>query len=214
MAAGCDLPGRLAVVNQSNRCVREGDSCSADDAAAYGWVALRCQNGRLAPLTATGHVGPRQSAVFSGVSRAKPVPLGKAGDLRNGWALTVTRVNFDAQGLLVADDPTSQPAFAGFQKVLISVTGTYRGAGTSHLSPMTSFRAVGRSGFMYSPSNAFCGDLPDPNLETTNPLVYPGGVVSGYAACWMVRTTDVDSLVLTYNPLVTSPSSRIWFSLH
>jgi hypothetical protein len=94
---------------------------------------------------------------------------------------------------------------------MITVTATYTGPGSSHLTPDTSFRAVGASNVDHSTSNSFCGELPPPNLDLTNPLAFNGGTESGYAACWMVTTADIASLEMYYQPLLST--TQVWFAL-
>ena len=209
-STGCVLPARLAMFGDQGRCVKPGAHCLAKDKLAYTRVGLQCTRGRLRMKAAAPQPKMPPSV---GSTSALPVPLGKPGSLGNGWTLTITGVNFDATAVMVAADPTNQPPFPGFQYVLISVTATYAGqdAASSHLSPMTSFRASGASGFLYSPSNAYCGLLPPPNLDRDNPLVYRGGTITGNASCWMVRSSDVGSLVMTYQPLSTGVP--VWFAL-
>ena len=95
--------------------------------------------------------------------------------------------------------------------MLVSVSATYTGAGSSHLTPATSFHAIGESGFAHSMSNSFCGTLPSPNLDLSNPLVFKGGTITGYAACWMVSKGDVASLEMYYQPLLGH--EQVWFAL-
>ena len=73
-------------------------------------------------------------------------------------------------------------------------------------------RKIGPSGFAHSSSNSFCGTLPSPNLDLTNPLVFGGGTITGYAACWMVSKADVPSLEMYFQPLLGG--AQVWFALH
>ena len=53
--------------------------------------------------------------------------------------------------------------------------------------------------------------LPSPNLDLENPLVFEGGIVSGYAACWSVPKGEIDSLVMVYKPPLAKRC--VWFAL-
>jgi len=188
-----------------------GQPCSAKLQAQYKRAGLVCVKGRLAklagPKTATT---TRQPSPFG--TRANPVPLNTAGNLGNGWTLTVTSVNTDATSAILAAGPGNAAPLAGYRYVLVTVTATYNSPGSSHLTPSTSFRAMAASNVEHTTSNSFCGTLPPPNLDQTNPLVPSGGSESGYAACWMVPAADVPSLELYYQPLLAT--SAVWFALH
>ena len=73
-------------------------------------------------------------------------------------------------------------------------------------------RAVGASNVAYTTFNNGCGVLPDPDLEVDDPQVFAGGTVSGNAACWEIRASDANSLVMFYDGLNTYQVT--WFALH
>jgi hypothetical protein len=208
VTARCTAGAKLGVVGGTFTCLKVGQTCALKHQADYERSGFLCRGGRL---RAKATVVVRPPATGPGSSRANPVPLGKPGMLGNGWALTVTGVNADAAGAVLAADPGNKPPLDGFQYVLVSVSATYSGTGSSHLTPSTSLRAIGASGFAHSSSNSFCGTLPSPNLDLTNPLVFGGGTIAGYAACWMVSKGDVPSLEMYYQPLLGGP--QVWFAL-
>jgi hypothetical protein len=72
---------------------------------------------------------------------------------------------------------------------------------------------MGASGFAYSTGDAYCGRLPMTNLDMDNPLTLSGGTISGNAVCWMVKSSDLPSLVMYYLPLLTT-TGAVWFALH
>jgi hypothetical protein len=208
-SARCADGSKPGVVGGAFTCLKVGQTCVMRRQADYARSGLLCRSGRLRAKTATTTV--TQPTSGPGSSRSDPVPLGKPGALGNGWMLTVTGVNADAAGAVLAADPNNKPPLEGFQYVLVSVSATYAGSGSSHLTPATTFRAIGVSGFAHSSSNSFCGTLPSPNLDLTNPLVFGGGTIAGYAACWMVSKGDVPSLEMYYQPLLGGP--QVWFAL-
>ena len=209
-SARCAAGSKPGIVGGTFRCLKEGQTCTMGRQADYVRSGFWCRAGRLRAKTTTTRV--EQPPTGPGSSRTNPVPLGKPGALGNGWTLTVTGVNPDAAGAVLAVDPNNKPPLEGYQYVLVSVSATYGGTGSSHLTPATSLRAIGASGFAHSSSNSFCGTLPSPNLDTTNPLVFGGGTITGYAACWMVAKADVPSLDMYYQPLLGGP--QVWFALH
>jgi hypothetical protein len=195
-----------AVVDGRFTCLKLGQRCSVRYRVDYARSGLACRSGRLRKASASP-----QPASQRGDSKANPVPLGQPGRLENGWILTVTGVQADATDALLAADPGNKPPSSGFQYVLVSVSARYDGAGSSHLNPHSSLRALGAAGFSYSSFNSFCGTLPAPNLDLDNPLVFSGGTISGYAVCWRVPKDDVSSLVMSYQPLLGKP--QLWFAL-
>jgi hypothetical protein len=207
--ATCKAGYKRALVGGAFTCLKVGLACATKHQPDYERSGFVCRGGRLRAGATTTLNRP---AAGPGSSRANPVPLGKPGSLGNGWTLTVTGVNFDATSAILAADPGNKPPLPEFQYVLVAVSATYGGPGSSHLTPGTSFRAIGASGFAHSMSNSYCGQLPSPNLDMTNPLVFKGGTISGYAACWMVSKADLASLQLYYQPLLAT--AQVWFALH
>ncbi len=207
-SARCAAGSKQALVGGAFTCLRIGQACSLKHQDDYGRSGFLCRSGRLRAKT-TAIVKPPPAA---GSTRADPIALGKPGSLGNGWMLTVTAVNADAASAILAADPTNKPPLDNFQYVLVSVSATYAGTGSSHLTPSTSFHAIGASGFAHSTANSYCGTLPSPSLDATNPLVFKGGTISGYAACWMVSKADVASLEMYWQPLVGG--AQVWFALH
>jgi hypothetical protein len=169
---------------------------------------LTCRKAKAAAATTTTNA----VVVGLGAVRSNPVPLGKPGALGNGWTLTVTSVNSDATSAILAADPGNSAPLNGMQYVLVAVSATYNGPGSAHLTPATSFHAIGASNVGHTSANSFCGKLPSPDLDLDNPIVYKGHTIAGYAACWMVPTADVPSLELYYQPLLVP--AQVWFALH
>jgi hypothetical protein len=212
-ALSCKAGAKLARIDGKFTCLNPGEACSAKQQADYKLATLVCRRGHLQKIPAAPKtVTTTKQSSLPGGSRTNPVPLGKPGSLGNGWTLTITSVNPDATSAILAADPTNTAPLPGFHYVTVTVTATYGGPGSSHLTPSTSFRAVGASNVEHSTSNSFCGELPQPNLDLTNPLLYSGGTESGYAACWIVSTADVASLEMYYQPLLST--TAVWFALH
>jgi hypothetical protein len=207
--AACPAGARAATVSGKPACIKAGQTCLAKRQADYARAAFVCRSGRLRPKATTT---VKQPVIGPGSSRSNPVPLGKPGNLGNGWRLTVTAVNTEATSTILAADPASRPPLPDYQYVLVSVSATYTGAGSSHLTPATSLHAIGESGYAHSMANSFCGTLPAPNLDVSNPLTFKGGTIAGNAACWMVAKDDVASLLMYHQPPLER--SQVWFALH
>jgi hypothetical protein len=211
-ALTCNAGAKPARVAGTPACLKAGQPCSAKQQADYKLAAFVCRRGHLQKTSATPKtLTTTKQSPPPGSSRANPVPLGKPGSLENGWTLTITSVNTDATTAILAADPTNAAPAQDLHYVMITVTATYTGPGSSHLTPSTSFHAVGASNVDHSTSNSFCGELPPPNLDLTNPPIPTGGTESGYAACWMVTTADITSLEMYYQPPLAT--TQVWFAL-
>jgi hypothetical protein len=208
--ATCKAGLKAAIVGGVFSCLKVGQVCQAKHERDYERSGFVCRSGRLR-TRASGSAATRAPS-GPGSSRENPVLLGKPGALGNGWTLTITAVNPDATSAILAADSLNTAPLAGMQYVLISITATYGGTGSSHLTPGTSLHSIGASNAVHSTANSFCGKLPSPNLDLDNPLVFKGGTISGYAACWMVSTEDVASLEMYYEPLLST--TQVWFALH
>lgn len=212
-ALTCKAGATLVRVGGKPTCLASGQACSAKLQADYRRAGLVCWNGRLKRSSAAAKTATttRESPAAAG-TRANPIPLNTPGNLGNGWTLTITSVNSDATAAILAADPANASPLPGYRYVLVTVTASYNGAGSSHLSPAASLHAVGASNVEHSTANSFCGELPPPNLDLTNPLVLSGGSESGYAACWMVSAAEIASLEMYHQqPLTTT---QVWFALH
>jgi Divergent InlB B-repeat domain len=145
-------------------------------------------------------------------TRANPVPFGQPAPIGNGWTVTVTQYYPNATAMVLAANQFNDPPPAGSQDVMIAVTATYNGTGSSHLDSGYTFRAVGSANVAYTTFDHSCGVLPAPNLDLDDPTVFTGGTVSGNAACWIVPSSDVSSLVMFAAPFLTS--TQTFFALH
>jgi hypothetical protein len=146
-------------------------------------------------------------------TRDNPVPLGQPAPLGNGWTLMVTQYFPDATAAVLAANQFNDPAPAGSQDVgMVAVSATYNGTGSSHLDSGYMLRAVGARNVAYTTfTSPTCGVLPEPNLQLNDPEVFTGGTVSGNAACWVIPSSDVGSLVMFTAPLGTS--RQVFFAL-
>jgi hypothetical protein len=208
VTAKCVGSAKLVRVGGVYTCLKVGQTCSAKHQGDYGRAGFLCRSGRLRAKPVV--VKPAPPVV--GGTRADPIPFGKPGDLPTGWTLTVTAVSPDAASAILAADPTNKPPLDGYQYVLVSISATYNGAGSSHLTPASTLQAIGPSGFAHSTANSYCGTLPSPSLDALNPLVFKGGTIAGYATCWMVAKTDVAALEMYWQPLLGG--AQVWFALH
>lgn len=140
------------------------------------------------------------------------MPLGQPAPIGNGWTVTVTQFFQDATAAVLAANEFNTPPPAGSQDVMVAVSATYNGSGSSHLDSGFAFRAVGAANVAYTTfDNPTCGVLPDPDLYLDDPEVFAGGTVSGNAACWVVPSSDVASLVMFTEAVGTD--QQVFFAL-
>lgn len=125
----------------------------------------------------------------------------------------MTQYTPDATAAVLAANEFNTPPPAGSQDVMVAVTATYNGSGSSHLDSGFILRAVGTANVAYTTFDSpTCGVLPDPDLYLDDPEVFAGGTVSGNAACWVVPSSDVSSLVM-FTELLDS-DQQVFFALH
>ena len=149
------------------------------------------------------HVLP--STTIPGTTRDNPVPIGTAIDTPNGWRIAVLSVTPNANKLIAAQSRYyNNPPDEGHQYFMARLSIVRIGDAVSLLD--RDFDAVGGSNVSY---DSGCGySTPDylPRVE-----VFPGGSVTGNV-CWEIRSSDVGSLVMYYDP-VYDRSERRYFSL-
>jgi hypothetical protein len=145
-------------------------------------------------------------------TRGNPIPFGQPAPLGNGWTLRVTQYYPDATAMVLAANIFNDPPPAGSQFVMVAVSATWNGSGSSHLDSGYVLRAVGAANVAYTTfTSPTCGVLPEPNIDLNDPQVFTGGTVSGNAACWTVPSSDVASLVMFTAPFDTS--TNVFFAL-
>lgn len=227
LEASCAKGAKAAVVGGNFKCLKVGAACLAKHQADYRRYGFTCVSGKLRKKSATAKTGgagstgvttappapptPAPPVVAAGTDRAHPIPLGQPGNIGGGWTVTVTGVSFDAWPAIGAANMFNTAPASGVQDVMVSVSATYTGSGSSHLDSDYALRAVGASNVAYTSFGNSCGVLPDPNLSLADPEVFSGGTVSGNAACWQVSAADVGSLEMFAQPLLGQ--TQVWFAL-
>ena len=143
-----------------------------------------------------------------GTTRDNPAPIGAAVDMPNGWRISVTSVVPNATRRVVESQRYySKSPKEGHQFFLVRLTIVRIGEGSANRAH--GFEAVGGSNVSYREA---CGysRIPD-RLPPWTTEVFPGGSVSGNI-CFEVRSSEVGSLVMFYDP-VYDRSERRYFSL-
>lgn len=145
----------------------------------------------------------------SGSSRENPVPFGQAVAWTNGWELKVVSAVPDGTAQVMAQNQFNDPAAAGSQFFLVTVSATYTGEGSKPFDASFSLRAVGPTSVSYSTFENSCGVIPDafPSSE-----VFTGGTVQGNI-CWEVKTEDAVALVMYYDPFSLNDAERVFMDV-
>jgi len=150
--------------------------------------------------------------VGPGLTRRKPIRIGHAHNIGNGWGLRINSFTPSVQ--------LSPPAPAGEEYVAANLTVTFCGpaahctdeANGSSYIPSDSFEVIGSHKVGYRPGTC-PGDAPPPALDSVVPsgLLHSGQSATGNV-CWQVATNDASTLELQSDPKVFYPG--LWFALH
>jgi hypothetical protein len=139
-------------------------------------------------------------------SPQKPFALGAPGLLADGWQLLVTGITPDAwKGIHDSIPSTIGPA-TDQHDYEVNVQATFLGQGTGVFSGQR-LSLVSGTRTIYDQTHNSCGTVPNmvpPNLATSGSSVR--GVV-----CFIVRISDIDSLVLFDNQ--STEADRLYFAL-
>jgi hypothetical protein len=205
----CRVGAKAAVVAGTFVCLKVGAVCKTSHQADYKRFGFLCTLGHLTVKPPAAAAKP-----VPGDGRTNPVPLGKPGSIGNGWVVTITEVTPDASDTILASDDFNVPPAAGKQFFMVAVRAVYNGPDSSNLDSESAFKAVGASNVAYTSFKDDCGTLPDPNLALDDPETFSGGVISGNAVCWQVRSSEVSSLVMyAKTPLSDGTFKTVWFAL-
>jgi hypothetical protein len=141
--------------------------------------------------------GVLAAAVAPAATRERPVPLGTAVDLPEGWQFTVLSATPNATDLVRAHNrfnPLPQP---GHQFFLVRVSVKRTGAAAASFPAGVQLRLVGSANVAYKTFEHPCGTIPEA-LSSTE--LFPGGTITGNL-CWQVPSAEAGSLVLYHeNP--------------
>jgi hypothetical protein len=149
-------------------------------------------------------VAPQVSFDLGVGTQQNPIPVGTAGSLVDGWALTVTATQPSASV------PGATPP-AGHQFFLAQIQLRNLGAAAQVFRSSARLRAVGIGAVPYLAYPNACGALPDALPETS---VGPGATIAGNV-CWSVQSKDATTLLLYDSPPGSGAgATRVYFALH
>ena len=146
---------------------------------------------------------------FAQTTRDEPAPFG-APVMVGDWSIRVSRVQFDADSLILATNQFNDPPPEGYQFVMALIEATYLGPETGDLMWDASFKVVGLSNRAFDQYDPGCGVVPRDMSYV--PEAYPGGRVTANA-CWAVPRSDIRSLVMFTDTTVGLNQGRQFFAL-
>lgn len=174
-------------------CKRKKPKCVIDAARAH--------------KNASGARNIRVSAEFvpvaPGLTRTRPIPIGTAKDVGNGFTVRVNSVTPNA--LL------SPPAPAGAEYFAANLTVRYTGGGQATARDVGTYDAQGSHATSYNPFGNACPGVPEP-LDYSHPI-YSGQSTSGNI-CWTTATNDAAGLELYFGSGTLDYPGTTWFALH
>ncbi|MFN8051563.1 MAG: hypothetical protein U0Q22_09020 [Acidimicrobiales bacterium] len=146
---------------------------------------------------------PKAPSVSS--ARDRPVALGTAVDLGNGWRLKVN--SFDESPSLDDQEPPT-----GRQFVSVNLSATYVDGDKDATSPFfgMDISLVGPTGVASTTSDGNCF-APDPSFDNLGD-VYKGGTATGNM-CIAVPDADLGGLVLVAAPSMSFDAAKTYFAL-
>jgi hypothetical protein len=146
---------------------------------------------------------------FAQDTREDPAPFGTpvmVGD----WSVRVSRVQLNADSIVLAANQFNDPPPDGFQFVMALLDATYLGPKTGDLKWDADFKVVGLSNRAFDQGDPGCGVVPRDIYSV--PEAYPGGRITANV-CWAVPKSDIRSLVMFSDTLVGQSQGRKFFAL-
>lgn len=141
--------------------------------------------------------------VAPGLTRARPIPIGTAKSLGNGFTVRVNSAIPNAQ--------LSPPAPAGAEYFAADLTVRYTGGGQSTARNAGTYSAIGSHTTSYDPFGKACPEVPEPALAFDAPF-YSGQSTSGYI-CWTIASNDSAGLELYFGSGTLDYPGTTWFAL-
>ena len=147
-------------------------------------------------------------------SRDRPIPFGVATELKgtqskDHWEVTVTNTIPNANTQVLETNPYNGAPAEGKQFYIATVQVKYLGPYSGRPGGQSSFRTLGEGDSVYTSFENSCGVIP---LELPGSELFTNAEVIGNV-CWEVATSDIGSLVMFVDGLISSRSPRVWFSL-
>ena len=140
-------------------------------------------------------------------SQQQPLPLGAPGNLVDGWQLVIQGISPDAYQGIKAEEPLATAPASDQRDYIVRAQATYLGLGTGVFSAVRLALYSTVTGQTYDQMSNNCGVIPDP----LNPLVVTQGNSTRGNVCFVVRASDVNSLIAYDNQ--PNVGDRVYFAL-
>jgi hypothetical protein len=175
-------------------CKRKKPKCAIDAARAH--------------KNASGARNIRATATFvpvaPGLTRARPIPIGPAKNLGNGYTVRVNSATPNVQ--------LSPPPPAGAEYFAANLTVRYTGGGQATARSAGTYEVMGTHATSYDPFGNACPEVPQPALDFNLPI-YSGQSTSG-SICWTIAANDSTGLELYFGSGTLDYPGTTWFALH
>jgi len=140
-------------------------------------------------------------------SQQQPLPLGAPGNLVDGWQLVIQGISPDAYQGIKAEVPLATAPASDQRDYIVRAQATYLGLGTGVFSAVRLSLYSTATGQTYDQMSNNCGVIPDP----LNPIVVTQGNSTRGNVCFVVRASDVNSLIAYVNQ--QNIGDRVYFAL-
>lgn len=154
--------------------------------------------------TSAPMAAPRTDA---GTQQQQPLPLGAPGNLVDGWQLLIQGISPDAYQGIKAEVPLATAPASDQRDYMVRAQATYLGLGTGVFSAVRLALYSTATGQRYDLLSNSCGVIPDP----LNPIVVTQGNSTRGNVCFVVRASDVNSLIAYDNQ--PNVGDRVYFAL-
>jgi hypothetical protein len=141
-------------------------------------------------------------------TRENPIPAGDTAQVGD-WEIAVLAAIPDATQTVMNENPYNEPPVEGNQFLMVEVSTTYRGTGSSPVALGLTFSTVGESSVAYSFGD-YCGVIPNELDQYAE--VFTDGSLSGNL-CWSIKASDAGSLVLIVDNAFSFDQERLFFEV-
>jgi hypothetical protein len=154
-------------------------------------------NPTIAPTSTSTSAPPSSPATTQPAvgTRYNPYPYGQAAPVGNKWKVAVTKVLFNADLVVHHANMFNDKPKPGTHYVMVTVKCTYLGNGSAEAYYSLNFGVVGKSGEIV---NTYDNSVyPD---DLANAAKAPSGIAAVGNVAFMVKTSEISSLVLYVEP--------------
>ncbi|MGN6033458.1 MAG: cupredoxin domain-containing protein [Thermomicrobiales bacterium] len=145
----------------------------------------------------------------TGESRESPLGVGRIGRVGD-YDISVISVTPNATDDVLSYNQFNAAPGDGKQFFLARIAVTYQGDATGTPAIDLKFQTVGEASHSYTVYNNPCGVYPEDVYSVSE--LFEGGSAE-FSACWEIDASDAGSLVMYVEPMISTRSKPVWFSL-